>query len=198
MKQQFIISIGREYGSGGRVIAEQLAKTLGVKFYDKNIIEQIANEKSLNLDELKKFDEKARNIWLSRSVDGHSNSPEDTIAQMQFDFLKEKAEAGESFVVLGRCASYVLRDYDCLIKVFVTSDMHHKMERIASIEHLDPLKVEDLIIKNNKKRKTYHNYYSKEKWGDSRYYDLVISTSKIGIDGALDVVSNYVKKVIDE
>ena len=70
MKQQFIISIGREYGSGGRVIAEQLAKTLGVKFYDKNIIEQIANEKSLNLDQLKKFDEKARNIWLSRSVEG--------------------------------------------------------------------------------------------------------------------------------
>ncbi len=68
MKQQFIISIGREYGSGGRVIAEQLAKTLGVKFYDKNIIEQIANEKSLNLDQLKKFNEKARNIWLSRSV----------------------------------------------------------------------------------------------------------------------------------
>ena len=64
MKQQFIISIGREYGSGGRVIAEQLAKTLGVKFCDKNIIEQIANEKSLNLDQLKKFDEKARNIWL--------------------------------------------------------------------------------------------------------------------------------------
>ncbi len=117
---------------------------------------------------------------------------------MQFDFLKEKAESGESFVVLGRCASYVLRDYDCLIKVFVTSDMHHKMERIASIEHLDPLKVEDLIIKNNKKRKTYHNYYSKEKWGDSRYYDLIISTSKVGIDGAFDVVSNYVKKVIDE
>ncbi len=65
MKRQFIISIEREYGSGGRVIAEQLAKTLGIKFYDKNIIEQIANEKSLNLDELKKFDEKARNIWLS-------------------------------------------------------------------------------------------------------------------------------------
>ena len=121
-----------------------------------------------------------------------------TAEKKLMDFLKEKAESGESFVVLGRCASYVLRDYDCLIKVFVTSDMHHKMERIASIEHLDPLKVEDLIIKNNKKRKTYHNYYSKEKWGDSRYYDLIISTSKVGIDGAFDVVSNYVKKVIDE
>ena len=68
MKQQFIISIGREYGSGGRVIAEQLAKTLGVKFYDKNIIEQIANEKSLNLDQLKKFDEKARNIGFQALV----------------------------------------------------------------------------------------------------------------------------------
>ena len=76
MAKQFIISIGREYGSGGRVIAEHLAKTLNVKFYDKNIIEHIAQEKKLNLDQLKKYDEKARNIWLSRSVDGLSNSPE--------------------------------------------------------------------------------------------------------------------------
>lgn len=198
MAKQFIISIGREYGSGGRVIAEHLAKTLNVKFYDKNIIEHIAQEKKLNLDQLKKYDEKARNIWLSRSVDGHSNSPEDTIAQMQFDFLKERAQAGESFVVLGRCASYILRDFDCMIKVFVTSDMHHKMERIASIEHLDPVMVEDMIIKNNKKRKAYHNFYSKEKWGDSRYYDLIISTSKIGIDGACDVVLDYVNKIIED
>ena len=133
-----------------------------------------------------------------RSVDGLSNSPEDTIAQMQFDFLKERAQAGESFVVLGRCASYILRDFDCMIKVFVTSDMHHKMERIASIEHLDPVMVEDMIIKNNKKRKAYHNFYSKEKWGDSRYYDLIISTSKIGIDGACDVVLDYVNKIIED
>lgn len=198
MAKQFIISIGREYGSGGRVIAEHLAKTLNVKFYDKNIIEHIAQEKKLNLDQLKKYDEKARNIWLSRSVDGLSNSPEDAIAQMQFDFLKERAQAGESFVVLGRCASYILRDFDCMIKVFVTSDMHHKMERIASIEHLDPVMVEDMIIKNNKKRKAYHNFYSKEKWGDSRYYDLIISTSKIGIDGACDVVLDYVNKIIED
>ena len=198
MAKQFIISIGREYGSGGRVIAEHLAKTLNVKFYDKNIIEHIAQEKKLNLDQLKKYDEKARNIWLSRSVDGLSNSPEDTIAQMHFDFLKERAQAGESFVVLGRCASYILRDFDCMIKVFVTSDMHHKMERIASIEHLDPVMVEDMIIKNNKKRKAYHNFYSKEKWGDSRYYDLIISTSKIGIDGACDVVLDYVNKIIED
>mgnify|MGYP003187749456 FL=1 len=198
MAKQFIISIGREYGSGGRVIAEHLAKTLNVKFYDKNIIELIAQEKKLNLDQLKKYDEKARNIWLSRSVDGLSNSPEDTIAQMQFDFLKERAQAGESFVVLGRCASYILRDFDCMIKVFVTSDMHHKTERIASIEHLDPVMVEDMIIKNNKKRKAYHNFYSKEKWGDSRYYDLIISTSKIGIDGACDVVLDYVNKIIED
>ena len=198
MAKQFIISIGREYGSGGRVIAEHLAKTLNVKFYDKNIIEHIAQEKKLNLDQLKKYDEKARNIWLSRSVDVLSNSPEDNIAQMQFDFLKERSQSGESFVVLGRCASYILRDFDCLIKVFVTSDMHHKMERIASIEHLDPVMVEDMIIKNNKKRKAYHNFYSKEKWGDSRYYDLIISTSKIGIDGACDVVLDYVNKITED
>ena len=157
MAKQFIISIGREYGSGGRVIAEELAKRYNVNLYGKNLLDLVAKEKGLNLDELKKYDEKARNIWLSRSVDGFSNSPEDTVAQMQFDYLKDRANSGESFVVLGRCASYVLRESSGLVKIFVTGEKDAKIKRIASIEKLGYDEAEALVEKRNRIRRNYHN-----------------------------------------
>ncbi len=197
MAKQFIIAIAREYGSGGRVIAEELAKRYNVNLYGKNLLDFIAKEKNLNLDKLKKYDEKARNPWLSRTVDGYSNSPEDTVAQMQFDYLKERAESGESFVVLGRCASYVLREYDGLVKIFVTGEKDAKIKRIASIEKLNYGEAQILVEKRNKMRRNYHNYYSKEKWGDSRHYNLIVNSSKIGIDNTVDVIDSYIKNIID-
>lgn len=197
MAKQFIISIGREYGSGGRVIAEELAKRYNVSLYGKNLLDLVAQEKNLNLDELKKYDERARNIWLSRSVDGFSNSPEDNVAQMQFDYLKERAESGESFIVLGRCADYVLREYEGLVKIFVTGETDTKIKRIASIEKLRYDDAKELVEKRNKMRRSYHNRYSKYKWGDSRYYDLLINTSKVGIDNATDVIDAYIKNIIE-
>lgn len=197
MAKQFIISIGREYGSGGRVIAEELAKRYNVNLYGKNLLDLVAKEKGLNLEELKKYDEKARNIWLSHSVDGFSNSPEDTVAKMQFDFLKEKANSGESFVVLGRCASYVLKDYDGLVKIFITGNEDAKIKRIAAIEKIEYGEAAVLVEKRNKIRRNYHNFYSKEKWGDSRHYDLIVNSSKIGIDNSVDVIDSYIKNIID-
>lgn len=197
MAKQFIITIAREYGSGGRVIAEELAKRYNVNLYGKNLLDFIAKEKNLNLDKLKKYDEKARNPWLSRTVDGYSNSPEDTVAQMQFDYLKERAESGESFVVLGRCASYVLRDSDGLVKIFITGEKEAKIKRIASIEKLNYGEAQILVEKRNKMRRNYHNYYSKEKWGDSRHYDLIVNSSKIGIDNTVEVIDKYIKNIVE-
>lgn len=197
MAKQFIITIAREYGSGGRVIAEELAKRYNVNLYGKNLLDFIAKEKNLNLDKLKKYDEKARNPWLSRTVDGYSNSPEDTVAQMQFDYLKERAESGESFVVLGRCASYVLRDSDGLVKIFITGEKDAKIKRIASIEKLNYGEAQILVEKRNKMRRNYHNYYSKEKWGDSRHYDLIVNSSKIGIDNTVEVIDKYIENIVE-
>ena len=197
MAKQFIITIAREYGSGGRVIAEELAKRYNVNLYGKNLLDFIAKEKNLNLDKLKKYDEKARNPWLSRTVDGYSNSPEDTVAQMQFDYLKERAESGESFVVLGRCASYVLRDSDGLVKIFITGEKEAKIKRIASIEKLNYGEAQILVEKRNKMRRNYHNYYSKEKWGDSRHYDLIVNSSKIGIDNTVEVIDKYIENIVE-
>jgi cytidylate kinase len=109
MGKQFIISISREYGAGGHCIAQMLSEKYNLPLYDKSILENVAQEKGVNAKELEKFDELPKNRLFSRTVSGYSNSPQDVVAQMQFDFLNEKAQSGESFIVLGRCANDVLR-----------------------------------------------------------------------------------------
>lgn len=130
MAKQRIIAIGREYGSGGHKIGEILAKKYGIPLYDKEMIELIAKEKNLDLDELKKYDEIPRNRLFSRTVNGFTNSPEETISQMQFDFLREKANSGESFVVVGRCATSILKDNENMVSIFVTGDLVYEATRI--------------------------------------------------------------------
>lgn len=196
MNKQMIISIGREYGANGHYIADKLAEKYSLPVYDSHMIEYIAKEKNLDLNSLKKYDEKMKNRLFSRTVDGHSSSPEDAIAQMQFDFLKEKAAAGESFIVVGRCANSVLKDNHNLISIFVTGDMEVKAKRISSLFNVTIKEAEAMITKNNKKRKQYHNHYSKEKWGDSRYYELIVNTSRIGIEKAYEIVDAYVQSRI--
>ena len=193
-KQQVIITIGREYGSGGHLIADMLGEKYGLPVYDSTIIEVIAKEKNLNLEKLKEYDEKPRNRLFTRSIDGYSNSPEDVIAYMEFDFLREKAKSGESFIVVGRCGSSILKGYRGVISIFVTGDMPEKIQRVATEFHVPNEDAEMMLQKNNKSRKLYHNFYCKEKWGDSRYYELTINTSKIGFDRAAEVIDCYIKE----
>lgn len=192
MEKQMIISIGREYGANGHYIADKLAEKYNIPVYDSHMIEYIAKEKNLDLNELKKYDEKTKNRLFTRTLDGHSSSPEDVIANMQFDFLREKAAEGQSFVVVGRCGNSVLKDNPNLISIFITGDMDVKAKRISALFDVTIKEAEAMIIKNNKKRKQYHNLYSKEKWGDSRYYELTVNTSKIGVEKAFEIVDAYV------
>lgn len=196
MDKQMIISIDREYGANGHYIADRLAEKYNLPVYNSNMIEYIAKEKGLNLDELKKYDEKTKNRLFTRTLDGHSSSPEDTIANMQFEFLKEKADGGKSFIVVGRCGNTVLRDNPNLISIFVTGNMASKAKRISAIFGVTTKEAEAMIVKNNKKRKQYHNLYSKEKWGDSRCYELIINTSRIGVEKAFEIVDAYVQNRI--
>ncbi len=195
MAKQRIIAIGREYGSGGHKIGEILAKRYGIPLYDKEMIELIAKEKNLDLDELKKYDEIPRNRLFSRTVNGFSNSPEETISQMQFDFLREKANSGESFVVVGRCATSILKDNENMVSIFVTGDLVYEATRISKMYRITEVEGEAMVEKVNKQRKQYHNYYCKEKWGDSRHYDLIINSSRVGIQNAADIIDSYIKLI---
>lgn len=193
MEKQVIISVGREFGSGGHVIAEALAKRFGLPLYDNNLLCHIAEEKDISAETLKKYDEKPRNKLFSRTVMGHSNSMEENLANMQFDYLRRLAEKGSSFVIVGRCAETKLKGCSGLISIFVLGDREKKIERIRAVYGLDEQEARRLETREDWQRKAYHNYYCEGKWGDSRNYDLSINSSKLGIDGTVDMLEAYIK-----
>ncbi len=193
-EKQLLISIGREYGSAGHEIAGILAEKLNIPLYDHNLLDEISREKNVNSQNLIRYDEYPKNHIFSRRVKGYSNSPEEIVAQMQFDFLRRKAEAGESFVVVGRCSETVLKDYEGLITFFILGDMDSKIKRIQQIRNMSEAEAKSKIYAHDKKRKAYHNYYCEGKWGDSRNYDVSINSSKLGLDETVELMLDYIHK----
>ena len=189
---QVIISVGREFGSGGKNIAEQLARRFKIPIYDRHLITEIANKTGLTPEEIEKYNEKPKNHLLSRRVNGYSNSIEDNIAEMQFNFIREKAASGESFVVVGRCSETKLKKYPGLVSLFILGDMDAKIERVMQVYELSREDAEKFIAKKDKKRKRYHNYHVTGKWGDSRLYDLSVNSTKLGIDKTVDMLADYI------
>lgn len=193
MDNQLVISVGREFGSGGHLIAEMLAKRFDLPLYDYNLLAEIAAGKNIDVSTLKKYDEAPRIRFFHRTVKGHSSSPEINIAQMQFDFIRQKAEAGESFVIVGRCAEHVLKGHPALVSVFVLGDHDAKLDRIRRLYNLTTEDAESLMQNTNRKRKNYHNHHCSTKWGDSRNYELSINSSRIGYDETTDIIEDYIR-----
>ena len=139
---------------------------------------------------------------MTRTVRGHSSSVQDQIAQLQFDFIRNKAESGESFVVVGRCSENVLRDHPGLISIFVRGEEEAKTERICRLYKLNKLEAKAKMFRHDKKRKAYHNYYSKMKWGDSRGYDFCVNSSLMGVEATADalyvMISEYLKNKAEQ
>lgn len=193
MDKQIIITIAREYGSGGHEIGQKLAEELGITFYDHNLLEEIASGKHVDHKQLAKYDEILHTTYMTRNVRGYSNSPEQNVAYMQFDFLKQQADEGKSFIVVGRCGSYVLRDKPNVVTAFVRGDYESKLVRIMDLYHLSAKDAAIAIVKKDKYRRNYNNHYSDFKWGDSRNYDLCLNTTKIGVDGGVEVFKAYLR-----
>lgn len=198
MDKQLIISISREYGSGGHEIGEHIAKQLGLHFYDRSMLDDIAKEKDIQVEYLEKYDEKPRKLFGSRKVGAYSNSIEEIIAEMQFEYLREKAESGESFVIVGRCAETVLEDMENMISIFVRGDMDAKTARIMEKYQLNEQEAVTKIKRHDRQRKLYHNRHSRSKWGDSRLYDLCISSSKLGVEKTVDVIKYFVEQRVND
>lgn len=193
MGKQLIITVGREFGSGGHIIAAKLAEHFGIQLLDSNILAEVAKKSNASEEYLKKYDESARNLFFSRTVNGFSNSPEEIIAQMQFDYIKQKADAGESFVVIGRCADYILRENPALVRVFVLGDTEAKIKRTAEREEISEDKAKIRMEQADKRRKYFHNTHSENKWGDSRSYDITVNSSKLGLDSTAELLIKYIE-----
>lgn len=186
MSKQIIITIARESGSGGHFIATELSKRLKLKLYDKALI----NEMRFTMIDLEKYDEKPVNILTSKF--------EENVAQKTFDFIKEIADRGESCIILGRCAEYVLKNNPNVIKIFIRGDYRTKIRRTMRIYDIQEDGAKEYIKKKDKERKNYHNYHCDFKWGDSRYYDYCLNSSKLGIEKTISLIETIIKLNIEK
>jgi cytidylate kinase len=188
--KQIIITIGRQFGSGGHLLAEMIARELNLPLYDKNMID-------VDFKYAEKYDEKPVNIFTSRRVKGFSNSNEENLARRQFELIQDLSNQGLSFIVVGRCAEYIFKDNPNALKIFIRGEIEDKIERISKIYNVPKPEAKDLISKTDKKRKIYHNYYCDTKWGDVRNYDLCFNTSKLSLEQCKEIILNIVKEMRD-
>ena len=198
MQKSLIITIGRQFGSGGHEIGEKLAKKLGIKFYDKELIKLIAKQSGLCEKVLESYDEKPTNSLLYSivmdiypSVMYTGPTIDQQIYQANYDTIRRLAD-GEPCVIVGRCADYILRDHPELVSVFVHANSDFRAARIAEEYKLPDAKVRDLLVKTDKKRASYYNFQSEKQWGEASSYNLCIESSEVGIDGAVDLIMDYI------
>lgn len=200
-----IITIGRQAGSGGKEIGQKLAERLGIKCYDKELLERAAKESGMCAELFENHDEKpTRSFLYSLVMDTYSHGytsatyPEMPINHKvflaQFDAIKKIADEG-SCVMVGRCADYALEDYDNCLSVFINAPLSDRVSRVSQIRDMTPTKTKDMIQKTDKQRASYYNYYTNKKWGDAISYDLCINSSVLGIDGTVDLILKAVEKL---
>lgn len=198
-----IITIGRQFGSAGREIGEKLAEKLGIKCYDKEIIKLASKESGLCTEILENNDERPTSSFLYNLVmDTYSfgltnNSYVDMplshkVFLAQFETIKKIASEG-SCVIVGRCADYALADFDNCVNVFIYGDMENRIKRVQQKYKVSDKETKDIIIKKDKQRASYYNYYSTKKWGKVETYDLCIDSFILGVDGTVDLLAQYVK-----
>ena len=202
MSGKLVITIERQYGSGGRDVGHKVAEIMGAKCYDQDLIVMAAQRSGINEEALARADEEASSSLLYTLAMGASmiytnTTPmavpiNDALFIAQSEIIRELSES-ENCVIVGRCADYILRDHDKLVKVFVQGEMPERVARIMARAGITEGEAKDRIAKKDKKRASYYNYYTGGKWGKPDNYNLIVSTSKIGVDGAAKLIVDYAK-----
>ena len=189
-----IYTIGREFGSGGREVGEKLAAKLGIKLYDKELLQQAAKDSG--------FCEKPTNSFLyslvmdTYSVSGYSAAPfldmplNHKVFLAQFETIKKIAEK-ESCVIVGRCADYALSDNPDCINIFIHADLDVRIKNVSKNLNITENKARDIINKTDKQRASYYNYYTSKKWGDSKSYNLSLDAGKLGTDNCVEMILKF-------
>lgn len=202
MSKKTIITISRTYGSNGKGIGKILAEQLGYNFYDKSIM-KIASEKTGMVEDFFKSDRSPRSSLLYSIAMGfysgqgvpiqyNDSLSDDRLFEVQSEIIREKADEGNCIFV-GRCAGYVLRHYDNCINIFIDADIEERIANIAKRKELDEASAKKLIAKTDKKRRVYYEYYTGRAWGNCTNFDLYINTSKVGQDGAVELIKNMLE-----
>ncbi|MCI5604845.1 MAG: cytidylate kinase-like family protein [Clostridia bacterium] len=199
-----VITIGRQFGSGGRDVGEKIAAALGIPFYDKELVEMAAQKSDISHEALKEVDERATSSFLYSLAGGNFsmrgiNAPlyyempiNDKLFIAQAEVIKSLAKEG-SCVIVGRCADYVLESEENvdLLNIFVYGSVDYRTKRVMNALNLPQSKARERVMKTDKQRRTYYDYYTSKDWGVMSNYDICLNTEKIGIDNAADLVIKY-------
>ena len=202
-KTNTIITIGREYGSAGREIGYKVADYFGIKLYDKEMLARAAKESGICQELFETHDEKPTSSFLyslvmdtyslGYSAGSYADMPiNHKVFLAQFDTIKKIASEGPCILV-GRCADYALEDFDNVLSVFIHADMNARIRRIARIYDLTDAKAKERIVKTDKQRASYYNYYSNKKWSDADSYNSCLDSSVLGIDGTAEAIERLVE-----
>lgn len=202
MENNIIINIGRQLGSGGRIIARKLADDLGCNFYDRELLNLAAKESGFcekvfeQNDEKKGFFKSLFNVHVPYMA-GNNFCDNGLSQESLFLFQSEairKAAASGSCVFVGRCADYVLRDFKNTVSVFITADMDHRIQKICRRRGCTRAEARKIIEQGENCRASYYNYYTGKKWGDSRSYDLCVNSSILGLDGTAEFIKEFIRR----
>ena len=191
-----IITISREFGSGGRFIGEEVAKKLGIAYYDKNIIGQIAEKSGLSPEYIQENAELSPKKGLfayafsGRDITG--KSVEDMVYEVQRNIILELAEK-EPCVIIGRNADYILKDRDDVLNVFTHGDMPEKIKRITGLYNVKEKEAVKMMADTDKRRRTNYNFYTDQNWGKASNYTLCLNSSQLGYDRCEMIIMECVK-----
>ena len=205
MAEKYVITFARQFGSGGPEVAKAPAEILGIPFYDKELIAIAAKESGLSEHLFDGLDEKPTNSFLYSLVMGVQSGAStycrygdvtgsDNIFRIQAQVIRQIADK-ESCVIVGRCADYILQEYENLVSVFVHANIEQRIERIMKRYDLKEKNAEDYINKTDKRRNSFYNFYTNRVWGSVDNYNLAIDTAQIGIKNAAEIIAEYVKKL---
>lgn len=202
--RKLIVTIGRQYGSGGSEIGKRLAEDLGLHCYDKEILRMNSNESGIKESYFHLADERAGNRLLYKIISGltpEMGAPSfgsdlvsaDNLFRFQSEVIRKLA-AEESCVIIGRCADYVLEGTKGLVRIFLYADMEDRVERIRSKNLYESGDVVKNIRRIDKERRDYHRYYTGRSWEDVANYDVMLNTSVLGVEGTVEAIKDYIRR----
>ena len=197
MAENTIITIGRQFGSGGHEIGKKLAAAMGYKLYDKELLKLQAKNSGIAEKVLESYDESPTSSLLYSivmdvypSLNYVGNSLNQQVYQAQYDTIRSLKDAGNC-VIVGRGADYILRDCENLVTVFIHADIEERAKRVAGFENITVEKAKDIIVKADKKRASYYNFQTEKKWGNVTSYMLSLDSTALGIQGCVDLIRNF-------
>ena len=199
---KLIISVGRQLGSGGRIVAKMLADEFGCKFFDREVLNLAAQESGFSAEFFEKNDERKGFLdqifhmhvpFISDSSFYDNGLSQESLFRIQSDAIR-KAATESSCVFVGRCADYVLRDNPNMVSIFITADLDERVRNVCKRQNCSEDEARKIINTAESSRASYYNYYTGKTWGSSASYDFCINSSRLGLEGTKEFIAEFIRK----